>query len=58
LAPVLGAADPGEVFLASDLDTQRAIVRELIDVTIGPGQIGRSRSTRTALSSAGDLDKI
>jgi hypothetical protein len=27
--------------MAADLDTQRAIVRELIDVTIGRGQIGR-----------------
>lgn len=41
LAPVLAATDPGASFLAADLDTQRAVVKELIRVTIGRGEIGR-----------------
>ncbi len=42
LAPMLAATDPGSAFMMAGLDIQRAVVRELIDVTVGPGEAGRN----------------
>ncbi|CAN5831077.1 recombinase family protein [soil metagenome] len=42
LAPMLGAADPGQAWLDADLDIQRAVLDTLATVTVLPGQRGRT----------------
>jgi DNA invertase Pin-like site-specific DNA recombinase len=53
-SPVLGAPDPGEAFLKAPIDVQRALLRSLLRVEVGPARKGAAwTSNRLRINRAG-----